>query len=116
MKAIKTIMIIFAILGIMLEVFFFGMKDVVSKELVTMKTDHTSQICEVSEADGSYTYTLGDKTYSETECIDIMEKAKAGFDVLVIVQGALIGLYIVTAFAAGRSSKKRERIAQPALC
>ena len=112
MKAIKRIIIVFAIIAVILEAVCLGIKVGVSKEADKVKTTHTSYAAEVSEADGSYIYKVSDKSYSEAEYIDYMEKGIKSMDALLVVQGILAGFFILTAAAAGKSAKKREQLAQ----
>ena len=116
MKAIKGIMIILAIMGVLMEGFFLGLRYCVNKETDKVKTTHNSYVCEVSQTAGGYTYEIDGTVYSEAEYVGYMEKASDDFGKMMIVFGVLTCTFILTATAAGKSAKKKEELAQPALC
>ena len=116
MKAIKRIMIVFAILGVLMEGFFLGLRYCVNKETDKVKTTHNSYVCEVSQTAGGYTYEIDGTVYSEADYVGYMEKASGDLGNMMIVFGVLTCTFILTATAAGKSAKKKEELAQPALC
>lgn len=116
MKAIKRILIVFAIIGVLVEGLFIAVKFGAQKEINSVKTNHTSYACEVTQSEGTYNYSYEDKTYSEAEYTKLLEDAFKGMDLLIAIQSSLLGFYIIGAAAAGKSVKKREETAQAAIC
>ena len=114
MKAIKRIMIVFAILGVLMEGFFLAAKYGAQKETEKIKTEHSSYACEVTQSDGSYIYSYDGESYSEADYLSHLNQAADATNVLMIAQGVLVGFFIVGATAAGKSAKKKEELAKPA--
>lgn len=115
MKAIKIIMITFAIIGVLMEGFFLAAKFGAYKETEKINTDHASYACQVTQAEDGYIYSYEGETYSEADYLDLLNKAADATDVLLVAQGVLVCLFIIGAVAAGRSAKKRNDNIQPAL-
>lgn len=116
MKAIKRIMIVFAILGVLMEGFFLAVKYGTQIETEKIRTEHSSYASQVTQADGSYVYSFDGEEYSEADYLALMNKTADASNVLMIAQGALIGFFIIGATAAGKSVKRREETAQAAIC
>ena len=85
MKAIKGIMIILAIMGVLMEGFFLGLRYCVNKETDKVKTTHNSYVCEVSQTAGGYTYEIDGTVYSEADYVGYMEKAAAALPLSTIL-------------------------------
>lgn len=116
MKAIKTIIVLLAVIAVIIEGAFLGTKAFLNSELTAVRTNHTSYGCDVSQNERGYFYKLDDMVCSEAEYIEYLEKEFRDMDTLLTLQGIAAALFIIAAVAAGRSVRKREEVSELTLC